>query len=258
AKTVEVRVAHDGVDGADSLHELGRHHLGARAVLGFRRQHEPRILRVARVLLVVVVIDPRREARAEPVDEGLRDLLEAAARGLGCERHIDDHDAPRERGCFGQLPRRGEGERCAHGLAIAFPVKLRWNEQGLLPVVALDRLTGEVRMLAWANAEALESTLRTRQATFFSRSRNALWQKGESSGNGMAVARVLVDCDEDTLVYEVEPSGPSCHTGKPSCFFRDVSGDDAARGPILVRLDDVLEERKSATATASYTRSLYE
>jgi phosphoribosyl-ATP pyrophosphohydrolase/phosphoribosyl-AMP cyclohydrolase len=137
-------------------------------------------------------------------------------------------------------------------------VDLRWNELGLLPVIALDRLTGEVRMLAWANSEALEKTVRTSQATFFSRSRSALWTKGETSGNVMKVARVLVDCDEDTLIYEVDPGGPSCHTGAASCFFRDLSGAEAARGPILVRLDDVLEARKSATANASYTRSLYE
>ena len=114
-------------------------------------------------------------------------------------------------------------------------------------------------MLAWANAEALEQTLRTGRATFFSRSRQALWEKGEQSGNAMTITRVLVDCDEDTLLYEVDPAGPSCHTGRPSCFFRAVSsGDEAERGPILVRLDDVLEQRKSATATKSYTRSLYE
>lgn len=119
-------------------------------------------------------------------------------------------------------------------------------------------------MLAWANAEALEQTLRSGRATFFSRSRQALWEKGKESGNTMAVVRVLVDCDEDTLVYEVDPAGPSCHTGKPSCFFRSISSadgsgsDEAGRGPILVRLDDVLEERKSSTATKSYTRSLYE
>jgi phosphoribosyl-ATP pyrophosphohydrolase/phosphoribosyl-AMP cyclohydrolase len=137
-------------------------------------------------------------------------------------------------------------------------VDLRWNELGLLPVIALDRLTGEVRMLAWANVEALEKTVRTSQATFFSRSRSALWTKGETSGNVMKVARVLVDCDEDTLIYEVDPGGPSCHTGSETCFFRELSGAEAARGPILVRLDDVLEARKSATAKASYTRSLYE
>jgi phosphoribosyl-ATP pyrophosphohydrolase/phosphoribosyl-AMP cyclohydrolase len=137
-------------------------------------------------------------------------------------------------------------------------VDLRWNEQGLLPVIAVDRLTGEVRMLAWASSEALEATLRTSRATFFSRSRNAVWEKGETSGNVLRVHRVLVDCDEDTLLYEVDPAGPSCHTGKESCFFRSIDGKEDARGPILVRLDDVLESRKSSTGQKSYTRSLYD
>lgn len=137
-------------------------------------------------------------------------------------------------------------------------VELRWNEQGLLPVIALDRLTGEVRMLAWANREALDATLRTSLATFFSRSRQSVWQKGETSGNAMQVSRVLVDCDEDTLIYEVDPRGPSCHTGSDNCFFRDVTGAQAGRGPLLVRLADVLEARKRSTSEKSYTRSLYD
>ena len=135
---------------------------------------------------------------------------------------------------------------------------LRWNDQGLLPVIAVDRLTGEVRMLAWANQEALDATLRTSRATFFSRSRGSIWEKGETSGNAMRVARVRVDCDEDALVYEVDPKGPSCHTGAESCFTRDVTGATVERGPILVRLDDVLEARKGAALEKSYTRSLYE
>lgn len=142
-------------------------------------------------------------------------------------------------------------------------MELRWKTQEgvavpLLPVVVVDRLTGEVRMVAWASREALDATRRTGRATFYSRSRAALWEKGETSGNGMRVARVLVDCDEDTLVYEVDPEGPSCHTGAASCFFRDEAGDAAARGPLLVRLEEVLCARKDATAEKSYTKSLYD
>lgn len=143
-------------------------------------------------------------------------------------------------------------------MVYSLAVELAWNEQGLVPVVAQDRLTGEVRMLAWASREALEATLRTGRATFFSRSRGALWEKGETSGHGLRVARVLVDCDADALVYEVDPAGPSCHTGEESCFSRDERGAPAERGPILVRLDQVLEARKAADAGASYTRSLYD
>jgi phosphoribosyl-ATP pyrophosphohydrolase/phosphoribosyl-AMP cyclohydrolase len=134
---------------------------------------------------------------------------------------------------------------------------VKFDDAGLIPVIALDRLTGDVRMVAWANQDAIDATLRTGHATFFSRSRNALWEKGESSGNVMHVRRVLVDCDEDTLVYEVDAEGPSCHTGATSCFFRDVDGQDA-RTPVLVALDEVLLMRKEESAEKSYTKSLYE
>lgn len=113
-------------------------------------------------------------------------------------------------------------------------------------------------MVAWANAAALEATRVTGRATFFSRSRNELWEKGKTSGNAMQVARVLVDCDADTLLYEVDPEGPSCHTGAESCFFADLDGAPADRGPTLVRLEAVLEARRASTAEKSYTKSLYE
>ena len=134
----------------------------------------------------------------------------------------------------------------------------------LLPVVAQDHITGEIRMVAWANRAAVEATLASGRATFFSRSRGALWEKGATSGNGLAVVRVLVDCDEDALVYLVEPTGPTCHTGAPSCFFRTLADDGSARAdPVepptaLARLDAVLEARRAATAERSYTKSLYD
>ena len=105
------------------------------------------------------------------------------------------------------------------------PRKPRFPEGGLVPAVAQDAATGEVRMVAYMNAEALAATLRDGHATFFSRSRGMLWKKGETSGHVLAVRRVLVDCDEDTILLLVDPSGPSCHTGRPSCFFRAVAPD---------------------------------
>jgi len=126
-------------------------------------------------------------------------------------------------------------------------------------VVVQDALTGEIRMVAHANEEAVAATQRTGKATFFSRSRGRLWQKGESSGNAVAVRRILVDCDEDALVYEGDPSGPSCHTGAESCFYRTLGGEGAAPAQtLLVRLERELEARKTSTASKSYTRSLYE
>jgi len=136
--------------------------------------------------------------------------------------------------------------------------------EALLPVVAQDHLTGEIRMLAWANRAAVEATLASGRATFFSRSRSALWEKGATSGNGLTVVRMLVDCDEDALVYLVEATGPTCHTGAPSCFFRTLADDGTARDDAvepptaLARLDAVLEARRAATAERSYTKSLYD
>jgi phosphoribosyl-AMP cyclohydrolase / phosphoribosyl-ATP pyrophosphohydrolase len=137
------------------------------------------------------------------------------------------------------------------------------HERGLVPVVAQDHVTGEIRMLAWASPEAVQLTLETGRATFFSRSRGELWEKGKTSGNGLAVVSVLVDCDDDALVYLVAPSGPTCHTGAPSCFFRElgrsgVPGERTTPATLLARLDAVLEARRGANASASYTKSLYE
>ncbi len=138
---------------------------------------------------------------------------------------------------------------------------LGWDAAGLVTVVVQDRLTGEVRMVAHANEEAVRRTVETGQATFFSRSRQALWRKGESSGNTMAVHEVWVDCDGDALVYLVEPAGPSCHTGRRTCFFRRVGEDGESAwhaDPLLTRLWDELEARRDAGGERSYTRSLLE
>jgi phosphoribosyl-AMP cyclohydrolase len=93
---------------------------------------------------------------------------------------------------------------------------------GLVPVVVQDASTKEVLMVAYANREALEKTLKTGFAHYYSRSRRKLWKKGETSGNTQRVKRVLVDCDGDTLLYIVEQKGVACHTGEYSCFFRTV------------------------------------
>jgi phosphoribosyl-AMP cyclohydrolase / phosphoribosyl-ATP pyrophosphohydrolase len=139
---------------------------------------------------------------------------------------------------------------------------LKFDERGLIPAIAQDHLTGQVRMVAYMNQEALSRTLQSGKATFFSRSRGALWMKGETSGHVLEVLSVTADCDGDTLLLSVLPSGPSCHTGRPACFFRQVGEDgnltdvprDAA--PFLLELSAVLEERKASTAEKSYTKSL--
>jgi phosphoribosyl-ATP pyrophosphohydrolase/phosphoribosyl-AMP cyclohydrolase len=140
---------------------------------------------------------------------------------------------------------------------------VQFDPQGLVPVVVQDHLTGEVRMFAFATGEALKKTLETGRATFWSRSRGELWEKGRTSGNEIVVHRVLVDCDADCVVYSGEPHGASCHTGAPSCFFQvlqDGKLSQASDQPqtLLATLEAVLESRKKSTGAASYTKSLYD
>lgn len=103
------------------------------------------------------------------------------------------------------------------------PVKF---QGGLVPVVAVDTRTREVLMVAYANDEALDLTRRTGFAHYYSRSRKKIWKKGEESGHLQRIVRILVDCDGDTLLYEVEQEGVACHTGHRSCFYRTLEGEE--------------------------------
>ena len=96
------------------------------------------------------------------------------------------------------------------------------NFSGLVPVIAQENVSGRVLMLAYANLEAVRKTQETGYAHYWSRSRNKLWKKGESSGHVQRIIEVLVDCDEDALLYKVSQTGPACHTGVQSCFFRKL------------------------------------
>lgn len=100
---------------------------------------------------------------------------------------------------------------------------MRFDDRGLVTVVVQQGGTGEVLMVAWANEEALRLSLETGTTWFWSRSRRELWNKGATSGNVQRLRRVLVDCDADTLVYEVDSPGPACHTGHRSCFYRELT-----------------------------------
>lgn len=95
---------------------------------------------------------------------------------------------------------------------------MKYNEQNLVPAVAQDRTTGKVLMVAWMDAEALRRTIATRRATYWSRSRQAYWVKGETSGHTQFVHEVRRDCDSDTLLLSVDQVGPACHTGADTCF----------------------------------------
>ena len=96
---------------------------------------------------------------------------------------------------------------------------VKFDSQGLIPVVVQDASTGDVLMLAYMNSESLAKTVETGETWFWSRSRRSLWHKGETSGNTQRVVSISIDCDGDTLLVKVDPSGPACHTGKQTCFF---------------------------------------
>ena len=124
-----------------------------------------------------------------------------------------------------------------------------WSRADLLPVVVLDDADGALLMLAWANREAVDATLATGEAHFWSRSRDELWRKGATSGNVMPMAAIGVDCDADAIFYRVRPRGPACHTGARSCFDGTPTFD-------LMALARVVSERRGAPPETSYTARL--
>ena len=102
---------------------------------------------------------------------------------------------------------------------------LKFDKKGLIPAIIQNAESGKVLMLGYINKESLEKTLQTGHVWFYSRSRQELWQKGETSGNYLNVRAILKDCDEDTLLIQVDPAGPTCHTGAESCFYRTLDSD---------------------------------
>jgi phosphoribosyl-ATP pyrophosphohydrolase/phosphoribosyl-AMP cyclohydrolase len=139
---------------------------------------------------------------------------------------------------------------------------VRYDEKGLVPVIAQDASTGEVLMLAYANREAVKQTTKTGEAHYYSRSRGELWRKGETSGNTQRVVEVRLDCDGDTLLYKVYPRGPACHTGERSCFFTTLAGEEDEDAPdlgrTLTRLAGTIAGRHHEMPESSYTAKLLE
>jgi phosphoribosyl-ATP pyrophosphohydrolase/phosphoribosyl-AMP cyclohydrolase len=135
----------------------------------------------------------------------------------------------------------------------------KFNEAGLVPAIAQDVVTGRVLMMAWMNLEAWERTLSTNQAWYFSRSRQALWRKGETSGHTQTVVECRLDCDRDTVLLLVEQVGAACHVGEPTCFFRELGSEEhqvPAPPSALARLRAELGTRVGASADESYTARL--
>ena len=137
-------------------------------------------------------------------------------------------------------------------------VEPAFDDRGLVPAIVQDAATGTVLMLAWMNAEALRLTRETHTVHFWSRSRQALWKKGETSGNTLGLVELRIDCDLDAVLIRATPAGPTCHTGATSCFFHrdDGDDDDGPALPILHRLAQIIETRRTSTAEKSYTKSL--
>ena len=133
-------------------------------------------------------------------------------------------------------------------------VVLKFDANGLLPVVAQEAATGRVLMVAWANQDALWRSLATGEMHFWSRSRGALWRKGETSGNTLALRSLHADCDGDTVLALVTPAGPACHTGEDTCFGAGAEPADA--GSAIDRLWAVIEERSRTRPEGSYTTRL--
>ncbi len=136
--------------------------------------------------------------------------------------------------------------------------QLKFDEKGLIPAVVVDSVTGEVLTLAYMNKESLKITLEKGLTCFYSRSRQELWLKGETSGNYQHVVSITADCDNDALVVVVEKDGPACHTGKESCFFNPVYQSEERRRFTLQGLYELLEGRKKEKPEGSYTTYLFE
>lgn len=141
-----------------------------------------------------------------------------------------------------------------------FDIKnLKYNSDGLIPAIITDEADGAVLMLGYMNAESLGITLEQKKVCFFSRSRQKLWLKGETSGNFLNVVSIKTDCDADTLLITAKPDGPTCHTGARSCFFEEIYEDENAEQAFC--LDDLMkliEGRKTNPKEGSYTTYLFE
>lgn len=135
--------------------------------------------------------------------------------------------------------------------------KINFNENGLIPAIVQDDVTGKVLMLAYMNKEAVEKTLETNEAWFYSRSRQELWHKGATSGNIQKVKRMLLDCDQDTILLHVIPKGPACHTGKESCFYETVYEEEPENREIVYDVIKEIKFRRDNPKEGSYTSYLF-
>ncbi len=132
-------------------------------------------------------------------------------------------------------------------------MNLKYNEQGLIPAIIQDGSTNKVLMLGYMNEEAFAKTQKERRVCFYSRSKQRLWTKGETSGNFLEVISIKNDCDEDTLLIKVKPEGPTCHTGSDTCWAEDNKTDYG----LLSKLEAIIQQRKTSTNKQSYVSELF-
>lgn len=141
-------------------------------------------------------------------------------------------------------------------------VNIRFNEQGLVPAIVQDAQSKEVLTLAYMNEESLKKSLETGETWFYSRSRQALWHKGETSGHTQRIVEMRYDCDCDALLVLVEPAGPACHTGSYSCFSNGINGEhverSAQRFGIINELEKVIAAREAERPEGAYTTYLFD
>ncbi len=137
---------------------------------------------------------------------------------------------------------------------------LKFDAAGLIPAIVTDFETGEVLMQAYMNREAIERTKKDKKVTFWSRSRQEIWQKGETSGNYLKLCGICADCDGDSLLVSADPKGPACHTGEKTCFFNELEGFEMKKPLSLVLREvyDTVEGRKKNPKEGSYTNYLFE
>ncbi len=134
---------------------------------------------------------------------------------------------------------------------------LKYDKDGLIPVVVQDHITNEILMVAWANEEAFKLMMDTGYTHFWSRSRQKLWKKGEESGHVQEIVSIQLDCDSDTLLARVRQIGPACHTGSPSCFSEVIYGSTEGTMDIIPKLKRTIEDRLENPVEGSYTCQLF-
>lgn len=135
--------------------------------------------------------------------------------------------------------------------------KITFDEQGLIPAIVQDDVSGKVLMLAYMNEAALKKTMETKETWFYSRSRQELWNKGATSGNKQSVKQLTLDCDQDAILVTVTPVGPACHTGEESCFYNVLDQAQQSTQDVIHRIVQVIEDRRQNPVDGAYTTYLF-